>query len=430
MPDPRQSATGSQRRGRGGYTAPRVVFFEEEQDGRSASAGVRRVWKAGRKDRDHPGERQELGEGLLLQTPRRAHARRESPEARAQAWQRFKARSGAGEKGRATEEARTRINRNSKGEGYQSGHSSRRPVAADRPLKLTVEPHVKVAVALDASAELAEGPVWDERARRLLWVDIMAGMVHSFDPESGTDESLDVGRAVGAVALRESGGIVLALEDGFGLLAAGGTEVEMLARVGADDPSIRFNDGKCDPSGRFWAGTMAYDESPDAGALYRLDADGNVEEVLSGVTISNGLAWTADGHTMYHVDTPTQGVDAFEFDRDSGSVGARRRLIDVPQTDGAPDGLTIDDEGCLWLALWGGSSVRRYAPDGRLDLVVHVPTEHVTSCTFGGPDLSDLFITSAREGLDESALAMQPLAGAVFRCRPGARGLPADRFRG
>jgi len=264
----------------------------------------------------------------------------------------------------------------------------------------------------------------------LLWVDITPGLVHTFDPATGQDTALDVGRPVGAVAPREGDGLVMALEDGFGLLAQGGAEVELVAPIDADDSSIRFNDGKCDPAGRFWAGTMAYDEAEGAAALYRLDPDRSVHRALAGVTISNGLAWAAGGRTMYYVDTPTQGVDAFDYDPDTGSVRARRRLIDVPERDGAPDGLTLDEEGCLWLALWGGSGVSRYTPDGRLDLVVDVPTEHVTSCTFGGHDLSDLFVTSAREGLDAPVLAGQPHAGAVFHCRPGAKGLPPARFNG
>jgi sugar lactone lactonase YvrE len=288
---------------------------------------------------------------------------------------------------------------------------------------------VQVDVALDARAALAEGPVWDAAAGRLLWVDILANAVHSFDPGTGDDTAFDVGRAVGAVALRATGGLVLALEDGFGRTEPGATDVELIAPVGADDPSIRFNDGACDPAGRFWAGTMSYEGIAGAGSLYRLDPDRSVERMLDGVTTSNGLAWSADDRTMYYIDTATGGVDAFDYDAGTGSIANRRRFVDVPGP-GMPDGMTIDEAGCLWVALWRGSAVHRYRPDGSLDRVVDIPCELVTSCAFGGPDLDELFITSAREGLDERALADQPLAGSLFRCRPGVRGLPTVAFAG
>jgi sugar lactone lactonase YvrE len=288
----------------------------------------------------------------------------------------------------------------------------------------------EVDVAVDAGAELGEGPVWDQGAARLIWVDILGNVVHRFDPATGKDVTLDVGRRVGAAALREQGGLVLAVEDGFALVDRGWTGVELVAPVGADDPAIRFNDGKADPDGRFWAGTLAYDGSVGAASLYRLGPDRRVEEILSAVTISNGLAWSSDRRTMYFIDSPTQGVDAFDYHPESGSIENRRRVIDLPEADGMPDGMTIDAEGCLWVALWGGWSVRRYRTDGRLDRVVELPTAHVTSCTFGGPDLQDLYVTSARDGLTEDDVARQRYAGAVFRCATGVAGTLPDRFAG
>lgn len=289
---------------------------------------------------------------------------------------------------------------------------------------------LEVEVALEAAATLGERPVWDARAGELVWVDILASAVHRFDPASGRDVASDVGRPVGAAVPREGGGLVLAVEDGFAVTSEDGGEVELIAPVGADDPSSRFNDGACDPEGRFWAGTMAYDESPGAGALYRLDPDHRVERLLDGVTISNGIGWSPDGVTMYYIDSPTRGVDAFDYDASSGSIGGRRRVLDVPEAAGMPDGLAVDAEGGLWVVLNGGSAVHRYRPDGDLVAIVIVPTPNVTSCCFGGPTLEDLFVTSARDGLDEGQLASEPLAGAVFRCRPGVSGLPNVAFRG
>jgi sugar lactone lactonase YvrE len=222
---------------------------------------------------------------------------------------------------------------------------------------------------------------------------------------------------------------VLARENRFALLGPDLTEEKLLPPVFID-PQIRMNDGGCDPQGRFYCGTMAYDETPGAGSLYRLDPDGSVHVTLRGVTISNGLQWNTGGDTVFYVDTPTGRVDAFDFDLDSGSLSRRRPFLEIEAEAGAPDGMTIDTEDCLWVALWGGGAVRRYTPEGDLDLVVEVPATQVTSCTFGGPSLEDLFITTATTELPAEALSEQPHAGGLFRCRPGARGLLPVAYRG
>jgi sugar lactone lactonase YvrE len=289
---------------------------------------------------------------------------------------------------------------------------------------------IPAEVALQATAALGEGPVWDDERGELVWVDILDGRVHRFDPGSVRDRSVELGRPVGAVALRRDGGYVVAVEDGFALLSERGSNVDLIAPVGADDPRIRFNDGKCDPAGRFWAGTIAYEETPGAAALYRLDPDLQAELVLDGLTVSNGLAWTPDGREMFFIDSPTGGVDAFAFDLESGWIDDRRRVVDVPADRGMPDGMTLDADGGLWVALYGGAAVHRYLPDGTLDTVVELPVTNVTSCTFGGPSLEDLYVTTARQGLGERELAAQPLAGSVFTCRPGVAGRLPDRFGG
>lgn len=288
-----------------------------------------------------------------------------------------------------------------------------------------------VELALDAKAQLGEGPLWDERAGVLWWLDIMRGHVHRFDPRSGDDRIFEVGQPVGAAALREQGdSLVLAIKDGFATLDLKSGSVEMLAEVEIELSGNRLNDGYCDPRGRFWAGSMSMGESEATGSLYRLDGDHTATKMLSGVGTSNGIDWSPDERTMYFADTPTQNVDAFDFEAETGAISNRRTLITVPDGEGSPDGLVLDEDGWLWVALWRGSQLRRYSPDGELHLIVHLPAERVTKCAFGGAGFEDLYITTASIGLSGAQRAEQPHAGSVFRCRPGVRGRAASRYRG
>jgi sugar lactone lactonase YvrE len=284
-----------------------------------------------------------------------------------------------------------------------------------------------IEVVTAVGAELGEGPVWDARSGRVAWVDITARRIHLTDPASGATETIDVPLHVGAVAPRTAGGFVAALQDGFWVVADG--PARRIATVPEASPGLRFNDGKCDPAGRFWAGTMAYDQAPGAGALYRLDLDGQVRLVLGGVTVSNGLAWSLDGGTMHYIDTPTQRVDAFSYDPVTAEIEDRRSEIHIPLEAGAPDGMTIDAAGGLWIALWGGAAMHRYL-DGRLERVIELPVSQPTSCCFGGEGLDELYITSAWQGLSAGARQAQPLAGALFRVRPGVQGIPPAVFDG
>jgi sugar lactone lactonase YvrE len=291
--------------------------------------------------------------------------------------------------------------------------------------------NVEVEVVLEAHASVGEGPTWDERTNTLVWVDIMGHAVHVYDPATGRDRVIDVGQPVGAASLREGGGLVLAMRDGLALLDADLANPRMVSDIEADVRTNRFNDGKCDAAGRFWAGTMAFEVTPGAGALYRMDADYRVARMLSRVSLSNGLDWTADDRQMYYIDSPTQGLDAFDFDLERGELGTRRRVISIPADEGLPDGMAVDAEGGIWVALHGSGSVRRYLPDGRLERVIQLPNARlVTCCAFGGPDLGDLYITSMNYGLSAQELQEQPLAGALFRCRPGVQGRPPHRFAG
>jgi sugar lactone lactonase YvrE len=267
-----------------------------------------------------------------------------------------------------------------------------------------------------------EGPVWSSRWGGLRWVDMLAGDVLSL-----TDDGSVVRRHVGAVAAalrpRSRGGAVIAVERGFALEDADGT-VTTLPPVWADE-SVRMNDGGCDPDGRFWCGSMAYDQRPEAAALYRLDPDGSVTRVLDGLTISNGLAWSPDGSLAYYADTATHRVDVFDYDSVAGLTG-RRPFVHLGE-NGNPDGLTVDAEGGVWVALYGAGAVHRFSAEGVRDAVVELPVPKVTACTLGGPGLDQLFVTTSREGL---APGEDPVAGSLFRAEVGVRGLPVPEFAG
>lgn len=289
----------------------------------------------------------------------------------------------------------------------------------------------RAELVLDARAVHGEGPAWDARAGHLLWVDMLGNRLHRTTPD-GADE-LDVYDQPVCVAVpRADGGFALALGDGLWLQDPDGglEQVMAIPQPAAPAGPIRMNDGKCDLAGRLWAGSMAYDARHGAGALYRLDPDGSAREVLHDVTISNGLAWTPDGRTMFYIDSPTQRVDVFDVDPADGALSTRRMAVAIPAAFGMPDGMTIDDEGCLWVALWGGSAVHRYAPDGWLDTVVELPCAQVTSCCFGGDGLDELYITTSSHGLQDADRASQPLAGGLFRYRPGVTGPAAVAFAG
>ncbi|MFC7340580.1 SMP-30/gluconolactonase/LRE family protein [Saccharopolyspora griseoalba] len=273
-------------------------------------------------------------------------------------------------------------------------------------------------------AHHGEGPVWFDGWPGLRWVDMLAGDVLTLDAGSGEVRRDHVGAVAAVVRPRSSGGAVLALERGFAFADDALGEIELLPELFADS-GLRLNEGSVAPDGSFYCGSMAYDESPGAGSLYRMDATGRVERVLGEITISNGLNWTSDGARAYYADTPTQRVDVFDYTGEQ--LRERRPFASVEPADGAPDGLCVDAEGGVWVALWGGGAVRRYGPDGELTAVVEVPAPRVTACTFGGPDLDELYITTSQV---ETDLAEHPLAGSVFRAIPGVRGLPVRAFDG
>jgi sugar lactone lactonase YvrE len=269
-----------------------------------------------------------------------------------------------------------------------------------------------------------EGPFWDSANNRLLLVDMLAGTVVAVGTDGDTQRH-KLATVAAAIRARRGGGYVLATENQFVLLGPDLIQQTALPPV-FTDPLIRMNDGGCDPQGRFYCGTMAYAETPGAGTLYRLDPDGSVQVTLCEVTISNGLQWNRAGDTVFYADTPTARVDSFDFDPASGAFTDRRTFTEI-SGGGYPDGMAIDEEDGIWVALWGGSAVHRYDSTGRLDLVIDLPVSNVTACAFGGPDLRTLFITTSRQGLDTDD---QPDAGAVFRYDASVRGAPQHAFAG
>jgi sugar lactone lactonase YvrE len=300
-------------------------------------------------------------------------------------------------------------------------------------------------VAIPAKAELGEGPVWDGGTGTLYWVDILVGRVHRLWPGRQQDLSADMGTVVSAVGLRASGGLVMAIRDGIALADAEAVRSALVESeptegvwrcassavplrwerypvVHVDVEKVRFNDALVDPEGRFLAGTMHWHETAPVGALYQVGPDSAVVELLSGVTESNGIDITDDGRTLYHIDSGSGSVAAFDRDPETGALQNRRLVVEFTSPEIAPDGMTLDAEGCLWVALWGAGEVRRYTPAGQLVESVSVPARQVTNVAFGGASLGELFITTARIGLGPVDLAAEPHAGDVFWCEASTTG--------
>ncbi|MFD4030625.1 SMP-30/gluconolactonase/LRE family protein [Streptomyces sp. NPDC058637] len=276
-------------------------------------------------------------------------------------------------------------------------------------------------IAVRERAELGEGPTWDAAAGRLIWVDILSSRVHTYDPSTGHRTVLATEQHVGAAKPRAGGGLVVNLRDGVGLYDAAGA-FSWLARDPV--PGRRGNDAAVAPDGALWTGTMRYDEAEGGGSLSRVAPDGTVTGVLDASTVSNGTGWSPDGRLMYYIDTPTLRIDVFDVDGER--VLDRRPFAVVEPGSGWPDGLTVDGDGCVWVAFWDGAAVRRYTPDGRVDRVVDLPVRRPTACAFGGAGLRDLYISTARTGLD----APHPWSGSLLVVPDAGQGLPGVPFAG
>lgn len=283
---------------------------------------------------------------------------------------------------------------------------------------------------LDARAALGECPVWCGEEKVLYWEDISSRAIHRFDPASGENETWTFPDLVGSFALREGGGVLVALGADLCAVDLDTMATETLAGALCDRGRTRLNDGRCDPAGRFWVGSMDLERTQRIGALYRFDAERGPATMAEGFIISNGLAWSPDGRTMYHSDTRQDVIWAFDFDLAAGEIANRRVFATTDRARGRPDGAAIDAEGFYWSAAIGGGRLIRYAPDGRIDREIELPVSCPTMCAFGGAGLDTLYVTSARQFVAESALAGEPLAGGLFALDPGVKGLPEPRFKG
>jgi sugar lactone lactonase YvrE/DNA-binding IclR family transcriptional regulator len=286
------------------------------------------------------------------------------------------------------------------------------------------------AVAVRAEALLGEGPLWSIPEQRLYWVDILQPTLHSSDIATGTDTALPLAEMVSALAPRRRGGLIAAARSGLRLLDPTQGLGETLAIPEADRPGNRFNDGKCDRQGRFWVGTLALDATPDAGALYRIGADGTAAAMVSGLHVANGLGFSQDGRRFYLADSARRRIDVFVVEPESGTLSGRRVFMQWPEGQGTPNGLAVDAEGCVWVAMWDGWCVQRFDAAGVLQRRVELPVPRPTSCAFGGPDLRTLFVTSARVRLSAEQLREAPLSGSVFAIEAGVAGLPEPAFAG
>ena len=282
---------------------------------------------------------------------------------------------------------------------------------------------LKAELLFDAGAILGEGPLWEHKSGMLYWVDIEGCRLHRYEPLTGRNRAWEFDGMPGAVIPAKDGRLILAHEKGLMLFDPVSGETQALGLLENADPRLRFNDGKCDPFGNIWIGTMDKGLAPSAGKLYRIDSRQHIAVMLNGTTVSNGMTWSPDNRYMYYTDSPTRQIWRFDYDRETAAISNRKIVIDIPEELGVPDGMTIDRKGMLWIAHWGGNCVRQWDPGtGEILRTVTVDAPNVTSCCFGGPELDMLYITTAQSGLNAAERAGFPLSGGLFFCRPGARG--------
>ena len=288
----------------------------------------------------------------------------------------------------------------------------------------------EVRCVLDAKAALGECPVWSVTERVLYWADITGRAIHRFDPASGQDQAWHFPDDIGSFALRDGGGLLVALGTELYLVELDTMAIERVGAAATGRGETRFNDGRCDRVGRFWVGTMDLEKRRPIGALYRLGGDRRLDEMVSGVIVSNGLAWSPDDRVMYHADSRQDVIWAYDYDLSSGSVANRRVFAEVDPRGGRPDGAAVDADGFYWSTRVGGGRLTRFAPDGRIDREVELPVTYPGMCAFGGPDLDILYVTSVREVLSPAELVREPLAGGILAVEVGVKGVPEPRYRG
>lgn len=286
-------------------------------------------------------------------------------------------------------------------------------------------------LVIDSKSELGEGAIWNPKTGEFIWINITGKILNFYNPKTGNNKEMFTGQMIGTVVPSESGNVIVALQNGIYQFNPETGTKKLIVDPEEDIPDNRFNDGKCDPAGRFWAGTMSTTGKKEAGALYRFDGDGSAHKMIENVSISNGIVWSLNFKNMYYIDTPTQKVMGYDYDNETGEISNPKVAIEIPEKMGSPDGMTIDADGNVWIALWGGSAVGCWNPEtGELIRTIKVPAKNVTSCAFGDDDLGTLYITTARIGTDDNDLKKYPNAGGVFKIKPGVKGVEVFSFKG
>ncbi len=294
----------------------------------------------------------------------------------------------------------------------------------------TMQKTNEVELVIDSKSDLGEGAIWNYKTGELIWINITGKILNFYNPKTGNNKELFTGQMIGTVVPCDNDQVLIALKNGIYTLDPLTGTKKLIVDPEVELPDNRFNDGKCDPAGRFWAGTMSTINHQNAGSLYRLDRDSSVYKMIENVSISNGIVWSLDSDKMYYIDTPTQKVMVYDFNIENGDISNPNIAIEVSSDLGAPDGMTIDEKGNLWIALWGGSAVGCWNPEtGELLRTVEVPVKNVTSCAFGGDNLETLYITTARTSTSDEELEKYPYAGGVFKTNPGVKGIKAFFFK-
>ncbi|SFZ92989.1 Sugar lactone lactonase YvrE [Flaviramulus basaltis] len=288
----------------------------------------------------------------------------------------------------------------------------------------------KAILEFDIKAQLGEGAIWNHESQELYFIDIEGMKVHIYNPKTKTNRSINTPSRIGTIVPIDSEKSLVALQDGIYTLNINTGEFTLLSDVESEITSNRFNDGKCDPSGRFWVGSMELNTKPYAANLYMINAKGDTTLKLDSISISNGIVWSNDKKTMYYIDTPTQEIKAYDYEDSTGNITNQRIAVKIADSLGNPDGMTIDEEGMLWVGMWSGSSVTRFNPNtGKMISQIKVPAANVTSCAFGGKNLDTLFITSAALYMSEENQEKYPHAGGLFKVVPGVKGIKSDFFK-
>lgn len=288
---------------------------------------------------------------------------------------------------------------------------------------------IKASLEYKIKAQLGEGALWNYKTQEFYWVDIEGKLLHIYNPKTKTNRSFPTPSRIGTVVASGPEEAVVALQDGIYKMNTNTGSLSLFAPVEKDQSANRFNDGKCDPAGRLWVGSMHLEQKPKAANLWKIDKDGTASKMLDSITISNGIVWTKDNKTMYYIDTPTGVISAFDFDLTTGTISNGRVAVTVPESLGYPDGMTIDENDQLWVGLWNGNAVAHFDPlSGKLLSKIDVPAHNVTACAFGGTNLDTLYITTASVDMTEAEKTRFPNAGSVFMAVPGVKGVPSPFF--